>query len=118
MEHDFGATTSTPRFSSQNEPCTGIGGYMDYQPNPNRWSPCSVEDFTGYFEQVNPWCLTPLTNDPTTTTVTTTSTSTTTTTTPATTTSTSTTTTTTTSTGTTSTTSSADTTTTSGCTDK
>ena len=59
MQHDFGATTSDPRFSSQNEACTGIGGYMDYQPNPSRWSPCSVEDFTGYFESVNTWCLTP-----------------------------------------------------------
>ena len=59
MRHDFGASKSDPRLSSQNEPCTGIGGYMDYQPNPSVWSPCSVEDFTSYFNSLNSWCLTP-----------------------------------------------------------
>ena len=65
MRHDFeifeteSETISVPRFSSTGEACTGIGGYMDYQPNPNRWSPCSVEDYTSYFESVNPWCLSP-----------------------------------------------------------
>ena len=56
MDHDFGV--NGPRFSSTSKPCTSIGGYMDYLANPNKWSPCSVDDFTAYFNSVNPWCLT------------------------------------------------------------
>ena len=59
MYHDFGdGGTSDNRVSSKGESCTGVGGYMDYIPNPNKWSPCSVEDFTNYFNLVEPWCLT------------------------------------------------------------
>merc|ERR1711981_1189431 len=61
MYHDFGATTSTNKYDSNGNICTGIGGYMDYQPSPNKWSTCSVEDFTRYYNSVNPWCLEELT---------------------------------------------------------
>ena len=60
MEHDFGiGGPADVRVSSKSKPCTGIGSYMDYQPNPNKWSDCSVEDFTAYYNSVKPWCLTP-----------------------------------------------------------
>ena len=57
MDHDFGDSTTDKRFSSKGEACTGIGGYMDYVPSPNKWSPCSVEDFTAYYNAVDSWCL-------------------------------------------------------------
>ena len=57
MYHDFGASTSTHRYDSNGNDCTGIGGYMDYVSNPNKWSTCSVEDYTTYYNRVNPWCL-------------------------------------------------------------
>ena len=50
MEHDFeGGNLNRERFSKKGEPCTGIGGYMDYRDNPTKWSPCSAEDFYAYF---------------------------------------------------------------------
>merc|ERR1712038_1846177 len=61
MEHDFGATTSTNKYSSTGELCTGVGGYMDYRSNPTKWSACSVEDYTTYYNSISSWCLTPLT---------------------------------------------------------
>ena len=58
MYHDFGSGgTWDTKYSASGELCTGVGGYMDYQSNPNRWSQCSVEDFTTYVNSVNPWCL-------------------------------------------------------------
>ena len=58
MYHDFGnGGISDTKYSASGELCTGVGGYMDYQPNFNRWSKCSVEDFTTYVNSVNPWCL-------------------------------------------------------------
>ena len=88
MWHDFGSSTSTPRYEG-GQACTGIGGYMDYTVNgtPSRWSPCSVGDFTRYYQAVvaarpndnyRPvgWCLkeapAPATTTATTTTVATT----------------------------------------------
>jgi len=32
--------------------CTTVKGYMDYTPDPSRWSPCSVEDFKFYYDKV------------------------------------------------------------------
>ena len=58
MEHDFGATTSTNKYASTGELCTGIGGYMDYRSNPTKWSACSVENYNTYYNSVSPWCLT------------------------------------------------------------
>ena len=59
MYHDFGASTSTNKYDSNGNLCTGIGGYMDYVSNPNKWSTCSVEDYTTYYNSVNSWCLEP-----------------------------------------------------------
>merc|ERR1711936_457066 len=73
MYHDFGnGGTSDTKYSASGELCTGVGGYMDYQSNPNRWSQCSVEDFTTYVNSVNPWCLDELNDVATTTTAATT----------------------------------------------
>ena len=61
MKHDFrNENPDDERFSSTGEPCTKIGGYMDYQPIRNKWSACSVEDFYKYFSecQLDPdFCL-------------------------------------------------------------
>jgi len=64
------APSDNPRHSSTGQPCTSIGGYMDYVPNPNRWSACSVEDLTRYYNKVRPLryekCMTKLsTSEPT-----------------------------------------------------
>ena len=56
MFHDF-ESDGKERFSSNSILCTGIGGYMDYGPNFNRWSECSVEDFTKYYNSYPDWCL-------------------------------------------------------------
>ena len=42
----------TPRTSSSGAACTDVDGYMDYYVNPNKWSPCSVDDITQYYNQV------------------------------------------------------------------
>merc|ERR1711931_120233 len=42
----------SPRTSSTGEACTDIDGYMDYYNDPNRWSPCSVEDLTEYYNEI------------------------------------------------------------------
>ena len=60
MFHDFEDEGGRKkRYSSNAILCTGIGGYMDYGPNPNKWSECSVEDFTNYYNSYPSWCLTP-----------------------------------------------------------
>ena len=62
MYHDFmNENTTHSRYSSTGDLCTGIGGYMDYQQNPSRWSNCSVEDFRNYFSDVDD-CLGKYTN--------------------------------------------------------
>ena len=58
MYHDF-TNTGGNKFDSKGQACTGIGGYMDYVSNPTKWSTCSVEDYTKYYNSVQPWCLTP-----------------------------------------------------------
>jgi len=51
MSDDYG----TPRYSTTREPCTNIGSYMDAGgTNPNKWSPCSVEEMTAYYNSVGP----------------------------------------------------------------
>ena len=58
MRHDFNNNNpKDKRFSSKTNLCTGIGGYMDYPLYPNKWSDCSVEDFTDYFNSLDSWCL-------------------------------------------------------------
>jgi len=52
MLHDFNGRPGNMRRSSRGEACTNVGGYMDYLSSPNRWSPCSVEDFTNYYNLV------------------------------------------------------------------
>ena len=60
MLHDFGNSgTSDLKYDSNGVLCTGIGGYMDYRSNPSKWSTCSVEDYTKYYNSVTPWCLSP-----------------------------------------------------------
>ena len=54
MIHDFiGGNIYNPRYSKDGEPCTGVGGYMDYRANPSKWSRCSVEDFYAYFSSIH-----------------------------------------------------------------
>ena len=66
MGHDFiGDDPDAKRFAKKDKaPCTAVGGYMDYRENPNKWSPCSVEDFTTYYNNImdfdKKFCLTPL----------------------------------------------------------
>lgn len=44
-------------------------GYMDYKDDTNKWSPCSVADFTSYINRQQNFCLPPLVpSDPTATT--------------------------------------------------
>ena len=61
MEHDFlQGNVSKNRYSNSGTICTGVGGYMDYRENPNKWSKCSAEDFHSYFASVSqsrPVCL-------------------------------------------------------------
>ena len=57
MTHDFKKKDRSNRYSSKQELCTGVGGYMDYYPNPNLWSKCSVEDFLAYYNSFDKWCL-------------------------------------------------------------
>ena len=62
MYHDFtDGDSRNERFSSKFPwiPCTNVGGYMDYRLSPNKWSDCSVEDFTEYYNSVDSWCLAP-----------------------------------------------------------
>ena len=57
MFHDFKSNRAN-KYTSTRELCTGVGGYMDYQPSPNIWSACSVEDFEKYYNHLDKWCLT------------------------------------------------------------
>ena len=50
MWHDFTGNRGAKYENGQ--ACTNIGGYMDYTINPTRWSPCSVGDFTRYYQAV------------------------------------------------------------------
>jgi len=73
MDHDFlNGDTNSPRVSSTGAACTNISSYMDYNNNPNKWSPCSVEDITTYYNSIGPnnygtTCMTLLSDSATTT---------------------------------------------------
>ena len=61
MVHDFlDKEGKVPRFDSKGNPCSKIGGIMDYYGASNIWSTCSVEDFTAYYNSVDPYCLAPV----------------------------------------------------------
>jgi len=69
MGHDFNQDGSD-RFTDDNQACTNIGGYMDYVSNPDKWSPCSVQDLEDLYNDEGGaagFCLTPLTDDESTT---------------------------------------------------
>ena len=59
MEHDFlNGDTNQKRYDSKGRLCTGQGGVMDYsQKAVDKWSTCSVEDFTKYFNSMTTYCL-------------------------------------------------------------
>ena len=59
MEHDFlNGDTNQKRYDSKGRLCTGQGGVMDYsQKAVDKWSTCSVEDFTNYFNSMTTYCL-------------------------------------------------------------
>lgn len=59
MSHDFlNGDTNQKRYDSKGQLCTGKQGVMDYdQGKCDKWSTCSKEDFTKYFNSVNPFCL-------------------------------------------------------------
>merc|ERR1712029_129074 len=71
ISHDFSNSNENPpppkinRYSSTGQPCTDVGGYMDYFGIPNTWSPCSVEDMTSYYNEVGPdnYCMSVLGDD-------------------------------------------------------
>jgi len=68
MRHDFNGRPGNPRVSSTGAACTNVGGFMDYLSVQDKWSPCSVEDFTAYYNFVESrggWCM-PLANSETT----------------------------------------------------
>ena len=59
MDHDFERISydgkKTPRYADEaGAACTDVDGYMDYYVNPNKWSPCSVDDITQYYNQIGP----------------------------------------------------------------
>ena len=54
MEHDFTKTYGKKYSKDGKTPCTEVGKIMDYVHNNGgylgeKWSKCSVEDFTSYF---------------------------------------------------------------------
>ena len=63
MKHDFGKNDAT-RKAKNGVVCTKAGGYMDYVAFPKKWTQCSIEDFTAYYNSVlkseRSFCLTPL----------------------------------------------------------
>jgi hypothetical protein len=52
MFHDFNGGNVNSARNEGGQPCTNVGGIMDYRSNPNKWSPCSVGDFTRYYQAV------------------------------------------------------------------
>ena len=59
MDHDFlNEDAKQKRVDSKGRPCTGVGGIMDYnQKSYDKWSTCSVEDFSKYFNSMKTFCL-------------------------------------------------------------
>ena len=51
--HDFiefaGLPIRFPRYDSNGNTCTGIGGIMGYDLFVDHWTQCSIEDFEWYF---------------------------------------------------------------------
>jgi len=57
MEHDFNDDPRNKRVDSKGRPCSGVGGVMDYYGTVNKWSTCSVEDFTKLVDSMKTFCL-------------------------------------------------------------
>ena len=65
-DYNTNGTNILPRYTQHGEQCTGRYGFMEYSglardfKHPNdtlKWSPCSVEDFETYYNNVQPFCL-------------------------------------------------------------
>lgn len=56
MRHDFIKTPGGVRLDSKGKSCTNIGGIMDYFGTADKWTSCSVEDFTALANQQG-FCL-------------------------------------------------------------
>jgi len=57
MSHDFAGQPGATRYDSNGNTCSGVGGVMDYYAVVNKWSTCSVEDFTALVNRPG-FCLT------------------------------------------------------------
>lgn len=65
MSHDFIGTKEVTRFDSKGQPCTKVGGIMDYWldkvNDASLWSTCSLEDMTKLLAKY-PECMSPATS--------------------------------------------------------
>jgi len=60
MRHDFDDNTKRTRYDSKGKPCKDISAFMDYvfppysayNPMPNHWSGCSVDDFKAAYQKI------------------------------------------------------------------
>jgi hypothetical protein len=59
MNHDFNETPGVTRRDSRGNSCTNIGGVMDYYGKVDKWTSCSIEDFTALTNKQG-FCLRPL----------------------------------------------------------
>ncbi len=59
MSHDFNETPGVTRRDSRGNSCTNIGGVMDYYGKVDKWTSCSIEDFTALTNKQG-FCLRPL----------------------------------------------------------
>ena len=58
MNHDFDDAGNGRVSERTGAACKDIGGYMDYSLTPSRWSDCSVDDLTTYYNNnINNWCM-------------------------------------------------------------
>jgi len=59
MKHDFNnGNPKDHRYSSKGKACSKVGGVMDYYgKTTDKWTDCSIEDFTAYYNKVRTWCL-------------------------------------------------------------
>ena len=63
MHHDFKSKGGQRYSRRTGEPCnkddfgTPIGGFMSYAAKKDKWSQCSVEDFTRYYQAKKCFCL-------------------------------------------------------------
>ena len=61
FRHDFIDPYTNPknyRYDSNGNPCTNIGGVMDYYVTVTRWTSCSYEALTNYVNSGS-FCMTP-----------------------------------------------------------